>query len=119
MACYHRLLCSILCLRSLLTISLCLSAVVALLPLSGLAGTLQKLTAPSKMGVTGDKVTLGALLTLDPPEPKLAAQLDAKVLTAAPAPGQTKFVVGAEILWRLESIGVTSKTHSIVVPAEV
>jgi hypothetical protein len=64
MARYHKLLCSILCLRSLLMISLCLCAVVALLPLSGLAGTLQRLTAPSKMGVTGDQVTLGALLTL-------------------------------------------------------
>src|SRR5262245_34961002 len=115
----HTLRSSILALRSLLLASLSLCACLVFLPLAGHAGTLQKLTAPAKLTVTVDKVTLGALLALDPPEVKLAAQLDAVALTTAPAPGQTKFVVGAEILRRLESVGVTSKTHSIVMPAEV
>jgi flagella basal body P-ring formation protein FlgA len=87
--------------------------------LSGYAETPQKVTAPAKLSVAGDKVTLGVLLALDTPEAKLAAQLDAVVLTTAPAPGQTKFVAGAEILRRLESVGVTGKTYSIGVPAEV
>ena len=92
---------------------------MALLSLPGLAGTLQKLTASAKLNVTGDKVTLGTLMALDSADAKLLAQLDAVLLTTAPQAGQTKTVVAAEILRRLESIGVTSKTHSIVVPAEV
>ena len=92
---------------------------VAFLSLSGFAGTLPKLTAPAKFNVSGDKVTLGVLLALDPADAKLAAQLDEVVLSAAPAPGQTKMVAAAEILRRLEAVGVTGKTFSIVVPAEV
>jgi flagella basal body P-ring formation protein FlgA len=125
MARCHKLLCSIPDLRFsvlgsvfLLMLSHSINS-LAFLPLSGHAGTLQKLTAPAKFAVTGDKVTLGALLALDPQEVKLAAQLDAVVLTTAPAPGQTKFVAGAEILRRLESVGVTGKTSTILVPAEV
>ena len=119
MARCHKLLCSIPDLRFSVLATVFLCASLALLPLSGYAGTLPKLTAPAKFVVTDDKVTLGALLALDPPEAKLAAQLDAVVLTTAPAPGQTKFVAGAEILRRLESVGVTGKTYSIGVPAEV
>lgn len=125
MACCHKLLWSIPDFRLSVLASVFLLMLshsinsLAFLPLSDHAGTLQKLTAPANFAVTGDKVTLGALLVLDPPEVKLAAQLDAVVLTTAPAPGQTKFVVGPEILRRLESVGVTSGTYSIVVPAEV
>ena len=74
---------------------------------------------PAKFALSADKVTLGALLVIDPADAKLAAQLDAVVLTAAPAPGQTKIMAAGEVLRRLETAGVTSKTHSIVVPAEV
>jgi len=119
MALCHKLLSSILDPRSSVLASLCLCAAVVFLPLSGLAGTLPKLTAPAKLNVSADKVTLGALLALDPADAKLAAQLDAVVVSAAPAPGQTKIVAAAEILRRLESVGVNSKTHSIVAPAEV
>jgi len=86
---------------------------------SGLAGLSPRLTAPTKLSVIADKVTLGGMLTIEPADAKLMAQLDAVVLTAAPAPGQTKIVAATEVLRRLESLGVTSKTNSIVVPAEV
>ncbi len=125
MARCHKLLCSIPDLRfsvlaSVFLLMLSHSIIsLAFLPLPGHAETPQKVTAPAKLSVAGDKVTLGVLLALDPPEAKLAAQLDAVVLTTAPAPGQTKFVAGAEILRRLESVGVTGKTYSIGVPAEV
>jgi len=94
-------------------------AFVTFLSLSAFAGILPRLTTPATFSVSADRVTLGALLALDPADTKLAAQLDAIVLSAAPAPGQTKMVAAAEILRRLESVGVTRKTHSIVVPAEV
>ena len=97
----------------------CFCAFVTFLSLSAFAGTLPRVTSPGTFTVSADRVTLGALLALDPADAKLAAQLDAAVLSAAPAPGQTKMVVAAEILRRLESVGVTRKTHSIVVPAEV
>lgn len=118
-ACCHKLLSSIPDLRSLVMISLCLCASVAFLDSFGLAGTLPRIVAPAKFTASADKVTLGVLLTLDPSDTKLDAQLDALVLTAAPAPGQTKVVAAPEILRRLESAGVTSKTHSIVVPEVV
>ncbi|HEX2521560.1 MAG TPA: flagellar basal body P-ring formation chaperone FlgA, partial [Terriglobia bacterium] len=63
--------------------------------------------------------TLGSLLALDPANAKLTAELDAVVLTAAPAPGQTKVLPAVEILRRMESVGVTAKTHVIAVPTEV
>lgn len=119
MALGYKLLSSILHSRSSVFAFLCFCASAALLPSSGLAGSLQKLTAPGKLSVIADKVTLGGMLTIDPADAKLAAQLDAVVLTTAPAPGQTKIVAGAEIVRRLESVGVTSKAYSIVVPAEV
>jgi len=98
-------------------ISLCLS--VFLLPLSCLAGTLPKLTAPAKFRLGADRVTLGALLVSDPAEAKLVEQLKATVLTAAPPPGQTKIITALEILRRLESVGVTSKGYVLVVPPEI
>lgn len=97
----------------------CFCVFVTFLSLSAFAGTLPRLTAPAKFSVSADKVTLGALLAVDPADAKLAAQLDAVVLSAAPAPGQIKMVAAAEILRRLESVGVTSQTYSIVVPKEV
>ena len=106
-------------LRSLPLASFFFCAAMALLPLLALAGTLPRVTVPAKFSLSGDKVTLGALLALDPADAKLAAELDAVVLTAAPAPGQTKVLPAVEILRRLESVGVTTKTHVIVVPAEV
>ena len=118
-AIWHNLRSSILNPRSAVFASLCLCASVAILSLSGLAGPLQKLTAPTKVSVSSDKVTLDGLMVLDPADAKLAIQLGAVFLATAPPAGQTKVLVASEILRRLESIGVTSKTHSIFVPAEV
>ena len=106
-------------LRSLPLASFFFCAAMALLPLLALAGTLPRVTVPAKFSLSGDKVTLGALLALDPADAKLAAELGAVVLAAAPVPGQTKILPAVEILRRLESVGVTTKTHVIVVPAEV
>ena len=98
---------------------LCFGVSIVFLSLHGFAGTLPRVTAPAKLSLSGDKVTLGVLLALDPADAKLAAELDAVVLTAAPAPGQSKILAGVEILRRLESVGVTTKTYGIVVPTEV
>lgn len=118
-ACYRKWLSSIPDLRSFVTISLCFCASVAFFESFSLAGTLPRIMAPAKFTSSTEKVTLGALLTLDSSDTKLDTQLHALVLTAAPAPGQTKVVAAPEILRRLESVGVTSRTHSIVVPTEV
>ena len=105
--------------RSALLAFLCLGVSIVILSLPGFAGTLPRVTAPAKFSLSGDKVTLGALLALDPRDTRLAAELEAVVLTAAPAPGQTKILAGVEILRGLESVGVTTKTYGIVVPTEV
>jgi flagella basal body P-ring formation protein FlgA len=96
----------------------CCAALVSL-PVFALAGTVARVTVPAKFTLSGDKVTLGSLLVLDPADAKLTAELAAVVLAAAPAPGQTKVLPAVEILRRLESVGVTTKTHVIVVPADV
>jgi flagella basal body P-ring formation protein FlgA len=106
-------------------ISLCLLALFGssqMVPLARVAdgpGKLVRLTAPTKVSLASDRVTLGLLLKPDPANPELTAQLDEVVLTAAPPPGQMKTVAAAEILRRLEAMGVTSRTHSIAVPAEI
>ncbi len=105
--------------RSSVLAYLCLGVSIVFLSLHGFAGTLPRVTAPAKFSLSGEKVTLGALLALDPADAKLAADLEAVVLTAAPAPGQTKILAGVEILRGLESVGVTTKTYGIVVPTEV
>lgn len=82
-------------------------------------GKLPKLTAPAKISLASDRVTLGELLRPYPADPELAARLDAVLVTAAPPPGQTRIVAASEVLRRLDAMGVTGSTHSIAVPAEI
>jgi flagella basal body P-ring formation protein FlgA len=75
--------------------------------------------AQAQLSVAGDRVTLGTLLTPWELDPELASRLDSNLVTSAPPPGQKKIVAAADILRRLDSIGITNDNYSIDLPPEI
>ncbi len=93
---------------------------MAFLPLSGHAGTLQKLTAPAKFSCEWRQSDIGCVCwrlirrrQAGRPTRRGSVDHGSSAGTDQDSWQQPRFCGG------LKSVGVTSKTHSIVVPAEV
>ena len=69
--------------------------------------------------VKGRVIHLGELLHTESVKPETSDQLNSTTMGPAPQAGRSKTIPGAEVIQKLESLGVTSRDYSIQMPEEI